>query len=406
MTDNFSYDVFLSHSSKDKSLVRSIAERLRTDDVRVWFDEWEIHPGDSIPAKIEEGLEHSRVLLLCMSINAFSSDWAQLESGIFRFRDPLNKDRRFVPLRLDETPIKGYLTQFLYIPWLPEDREREYPKLLEACRTPKKNAQADIPALPTFATDQTIQFQNDDVEIFNWSFSPDLLSALTVGSDNMVRLWHWNMAHEWTTGKVLKGHKSEVCSVAWSKDGNWAISGSRDHTIRLWDIITKRCIRVLTGHSDAVVSVSFGSHPAQILSVSDDLTVRLWNLEDGNCLRIINYEDFGAHFDWSPDRRRLLSAPDQIVSNQPNFWVWELSTAKRLQLFEGHSDEVHCAAWSGDQRYVLSGSNDSTLRQWEVKTGRCLRIFEGHTDSIESVAWSPDQCLALSGGSEGTLRLW
>src|SRR5215475_707205 len=101
MPDTFTYDVFLSHSSKDKPIVRDLAERLRKDGLRVWFDEWEIRPGDSIPSKIEEGLEHSRVLLLCMSANAFGSDWAQLESYTFRFRDPLNKDLRFIPLRLD-----------------------------------------------------------------------------------------------------------------------------------------------------------------------------------------------------------------------------------------------------------------------------------------------------------------
>lgn len=96
-------------------MVRPLAERLRKDGVKVWFDEWEIKPGDSIPAKIEEGLEQSRVLVLCMSANAFGSDWAQLESGTFRFRDPLNRERRFIPLRLDDTPIKGSLAQFLYI---------------------------------------------------------------------------------------------------------------------------------------------------------------------------------------------------------------------------------------------------------------------------------------------------
>lgn len=47
-------------------------------------------PDDSIPAKIVEGLEHSRVLLLCMPAKAFGSDWAQLDSATFRFRDPLN----------------------------------------------------------------------------------------------------------------------------------------------------------------------------------------------------------------------------------------------------------------------------------------------------------------------------
>ncbi len=113
MTDSFPYDVFLSQSAKDKGVVRPIAKRLRADGLQVWFDEWMLKPGDSIPAKIEEGLEHSRVLVLCMSANAFGSDWAQLEAGTFRFRDPLNKDRRFIPLRLDDAPIKGALVQFL-----------------------------------------------------------------------------------------------------------------------------------------------------------------------------------------------------------------------------------------------------------------------------------------------------
>ena len=79
-------------------MVRPLAERLRADGVKVWFDEWVLKPGDRIErnqsktAKIEEGLERSRVLVLCMSANAFGSDWAQLESGTLRtgqrpFRD-------------------------------------------------------------------------------------------------------------------------------------------------------------------------------------------------------------------------------------------------------------------------------------------------------------------------------
>ena len=68
MPDEFPYDVFLSHSAKDKAVVRPLAERLRKDGVKVWFDEWVLKPGDSIEknqpktAKIEEGLERSRVL--------------------------------------------------------------------------------------------------------------------------------------------------------------------------------------------------------------------------------------------------------------------------------------------------------------------------------------------------------
>ena len=44
----YRYDVFLSDSSADKPVVRELAERLRTAGLRVWFDEWNIRPGDHI----------------------------------------------------------------------------------------------------------------------------------------------------------------------------------------------------------------------------------------------------------------------------------------------------------------------------------------------------------------------
>ena len=123
MPESYEFDVFLSHSAKDKAVVRPLAERLRTcravaarrrrkDGLKVWrvapkrprvggFDERALKPGDSIPAKIDPpslrsfggtgaGLEHSRVLarlaeawrrrrMLCMLTNAFRSDGAQSE---------------------------------------------------------------------------------------------------------------------------------------------------------------------------------------------------------------------------------------------------------------------------------------------------------------------------------------
>ena len=135
MPGEFQYDVFLSHSAKDTAVVRPLAERLRQDGLKVWFDEWVLKPGDqtlearssrresaqtSMPRgqsmsgltsaatreeMIEEGQEHSRVLVLCMSANAFGSDWAQLEAGTFRFRDPLNQERRFIPVKSNQSVL-------------------------------------------------------------------------------------------------------------------------------------------------------------------------------------------------------------------------------------------------------------------------------------------------------------
>jgi hypothetical protein len=64
MSDYFKYDVFLSHSSKDKPVVRELATRLKNDQLRPWLDEGELKPGDNIPTKIGEGLEHCCVFVL------------------------------------------------------------------------------------------------------------------------------------------------------------------------------------------------------------------------------------------------------------------------------------------------------------------------------------------------------
>lgn len=133
MTPEFEFDVFLSHSSKDKPIVRALAERMRQDGLRVWLDEWEIQLGDSVPTMLEYGLEHSRMLILCMSAHAFDSDWAQLESQTFRFRDPLNRERRFIPVKLDDAPIKGSLAQFLCLDWRTQSAEN-YQRLMAACQ--------------------------------------------------------------------------------------------------------------------------------------------------------------------------------------------------------------------------------------------------------------------------------
>src|SRR5205807_164463 len=115
-------------------VIYPLAERLKGDGIRVWLDVWEIRSGHSFTTKIEEGLERSRLLILCTSANTYGSDWAAMESQTFRFRDPLNKERRFIQLRLDDTKPRGSLIQHAYLDWRKEAQDEEYFRLLELCQ--------------------------------------------------------------------------------------------------------------------------------------------------------------------------------------------------------------------------------------------------------------------------------
>jgi small GTP-binding protein len=398
MSEVFSFDVVLSHSSKDKPVVRPVAERLRADGLRVWLDDWEIRPGDSIPAKIEEGLERSRVLVLCMSAQAFGSDWAQLESGTFRFRDPLNKERRFIPLRLDEAPIKGSLAQFLYINWRPEEREQEYAKLFGACRPLAKPKALEVEAAREPVAERAIQLDYKS-EVRAYAFSPDGKRALSADEDKMVRLW------DVETGRglrVLEGHTDQVLSVTWSADSRRALSGSNDNTVRLWDLESGRCLHVLEGHTAFVRSVTWSADQSRALSASFDKTVRLWDLETGRCLRVLEGHTADVmSVAWGADQSRALSSSfDKTVR------LWDLKTGSCLRVLEGHTGAVWSVALSADQSRALSGSHDKIVRLWDLETGRCLRVLEGHMADVMSVALSADQSRALSGSIDRAVRLW
>jgi hypothetical protein len=132
MSDTYPFDVFLSHNAQDKPLVRALAERLRMDGVKVWFDEWQIPYGAPILHSIDQGLAQSRLMLLFMSQHAFGSDWVTLEQTSFRHPDVLNREQRCIPLRLDEVTAPPTLRALRFFDWRKPD-EALYRELLALC---------------------------------------------------------------------------------------------------------------------------------------------------------------------------------------------------------------------------------------------------------------------------------
>lgn len=112
---DYDFDVFLSHNSADKELVRHVAEQLRDAGLKVWLDDWIIGFGDDIYLAVESGLQKSRSLALFISQDALNSDWVALERSTALFRDPKNKTRRFVPILIDDSKLPDTIHRYRYL---------------------------------------------------------------------------------------------------------------------------------------------------------------------------------------------------------------------------------------------------------------------------------------------------
>jgi len=201
---------------------------------------------------------------------------------------------------------------------------------------------------------------------------------------------------------VLGGHSGSVSCCSWSPDGRLILSASDDHTLKLWDPKTGRCIRTLSGHSDVVNSCAWSPDGQQILSASADETLKLWDPSTGDCIRTLSGHSSSVNScAWSSDGRQILSA-----SEDETLKLWDPSTSHCIRTFSGHSSSVNSCAWSPDGRQILSASDDKTLKLWDPNTGDCIRTLSGHSDSANSCAWSPDGRQILSGSGDKTLKLW
>jgi len=106
--------------------------------------------------------------------------------------------------------------------------------------------------------------------------------------------------------------------------------------------------------------------------------------------------------DFSPDGKYVVTS-----SNDKTVRLWDLATGETIRIFSGHAAEVWDVVFSPDGKYLLTGSADHTARLWDAMNGETVQVFSGHTGSVDAVAFSPDgKYVVTAGSTDKTARLW
>lgn len=207
------------------------------------------------------------------------------------------------------------------------------------------------------------------------AYSADGRRVVSRSADKAILIW------DAETGKILQ-RASGTDPVAISRDGARLASGGNNHTnLCIRRVAAPRECVYCKGHTS--FSLAFSPNGLRLVSGSRDKTVRIWNVTSGECvLGPLEHNAEVRSVAFSSDGMRVVSgASDGTVS------IWNATSGQVLQVLKGHTESVGSVAFSLDDECVVSGSSDKTMRVWDVTSGECLRVSRASI-SLESVAFT------------------
>ena len=292
------------------------------------------------------------------------------------------------------------------------------------------------------------------------AYSPDGTKLASTSSDGTVRIWDLGNGRELL---AYRGHlenpdpQSEntnvfrAAGVAFSPDGS-LIASCGGKEIHIWDPLTGKRKTKLIEHVGQIRAVTWGKTANTLISGSDDKTMIVWDVPngkstytsppqaqrvegvatigEGKLIATINAAGELCVYAPATDKKLLLAVP--VTDGQqagygiafaggagiatcggdgkaklitpPSAEGASPGAGATIRTFTGHSDKVNTLA--ANERLLVTGSKDKTVRIWDVGTGKTLWTFQGHVGGVTAVALRPDGQEVAAGGEDGAIKLW
>jgi hypothetical protein len=217
------------------------------------------------------------------------------------------------------------------------------------------------------------------------------------------------------TARRLKGHKARVNAVVVTRDGQRAISASKDKTLKVWRLPEGDKLHTLKGHKRAVKAAAVTPDGQRVISACADKTLKVWSLADGEELRTIKGHKGSVNaVAVTPDGQHIVS-----VSSDNTVRVWRLKGGRELRVFKGRfpSSGFCSLAITADGRHAVTGSYGPPNKTWDVESG-VLAVWDlkGHsrrsttvdyTDArISGLALTPDGKRVVASSGYSSASVW
>jgi WD40 repeat protein len=221
------------------------------------------------------------------------------------------------------------------------------------------------------------------------AFSPDGKTLAVVGNDGMLKLW------DVETGKELESlvHSNgpdvdvSVYSAIFSRDGKQVYAGNGDGTISEWDVVTGKETNIWKAHKETIIALAFSPDYRWLASDGyNEANVKLWDVSTRREMRTFAEKKTEGLLEQShtlaisPNGKLIASSVSGIDEKQGQFvyvrtYIWSTESGEKLFTFEGQKFDIGGLIFTPDNRFLISGSADTTIKFYDLQTGREARTL-------------------------------
>lgn len=194
------------------------------------------------------------------------------------------------------------------------------------------------------------------------SFSPSDSKIVTCSDDGTLRIFDFYRCQE---ERILRGHGADVKCVQWHPTKALIVSGSKDNQqpIKLWDPKSGTALSTLHAHKSTVMDLKWNDNGNWLITASRDHLLKLFDIRKlGTELQIFRgHKKEASSVVWHPTHEGLFCSG----GSDGAILFWNVGTDKEVGCIEGaHESIVWTMAWHPLGHILCSGSNDHTCKFW------------------------------------------
>ena len=212
--------------------------------------------------------------------------------------------------------------------------------------------------------------------------------------------------------KAVREYWNHIESGAFSPDGRIVATGGHDGTVRLWATATGEALHVLTGHENYVRFIAFSGDGKTLMSRTGDGMTRIWDVANGN-----ERNKYGTLIKDSQNLSENLSPDGKYLAvkyGDTFIRVYEAATGKPLRTIPVLNNRFRSFCFSHDGKTLAYGQMrwgpktgpEDIVCLWEMETGKERGVLTGHLGCISELAFSPNDRFLASGSGDTTTLIW